>query len=653
MARPRTFALLITAVTAAALLGAAVLAVRWSDVDEVQVGSTALLTLPSAVVGLVIGLRRPDNLVGPLMSLQGAVFAVMIGWQGAYDQVLEQDPTALPASPAYVALERGSWMALYVPIALIMLVFPGGRLISRRWRWVVGGLLVVAAAFAMIAAMSPGTLSGPLADEPHPFGIAPLWLRAIGWALLPVFMTLLVASAASMVLRHRRSTDPVERAQVRWLALGAWSLPATLLLCWLSLLATGRPDLAVVGLALIVVAVPASTAVAMLRHDLYDVDRAVSAAATYSVLSACLLAVFTVTEVVGGVLLGRGSAVVAAVATALAAGALAPARKRTQRAVDRRIYPMRATLHRVLAELRTGIDAGTSQPEQLEAVLRQALRAPDLRVGYIVPGSEDARDARGEPVTGDIRIMLSGNGVGVLDPGSSPASRELLREAATGSALFVEIARLRLGMAETMAELRTSRSRMLRHGYRERRALQRDLHDGAQQRLVSLGMSLRLAQRHLTDADFDVDGALDQAVVQLGTAVAELRTIAAGLRPPSLDAGLGVAVRSLAATMPIPVDLALCDDAVPEDIATTAFYVVSEGVANAIKHADPGRLGISLVRRNGHLTVEVRDDGLGGARAGSGLAGLADRVAAAGGELRIDSPPHAGTRLEAVLPCES
>lgn len=653
MARPRTSALLITAVTAAALLGAAALAVRWPDVDEVQVGSTALLTLPSAVVGLIIGLRRPDNAVGPLMSLQGAVFAVMIGWQGAYDQVLQQHPKALPASLAYVALERGSWMALYVPIALIMLVFPGGRLLTRRWRWVVGGLLAVAVAFAMIAAMSRSPLPGPFADDPHPFGIAPLWLRAIGWALLPAFMALLVASAVSMVLRHRRSTDPVERAQLRWLALGAWSLPATLLLCWLSLLATGRPDLAVIGLAFIVVAVPATTAVAMLRHDLYDVDRAVSAAATYSVLSACLLAVFTLTEVVAGVLLGRGSDVVAALATALAILVLAPVRRRARKLVDRHLYPMRAALHQALAELRAGIDAGTSQPEDVESALRQSLRAPDLRVGYLVPGGDDACDARGEPVVGTVQVVLSGNRVGVLDPGGAPASRELLREAAAGSALFVEIARLRLGMAEAMEGLRTSRSRMLRHGYRERRMLQRDLHDGAQQRLVSLGMSLRLAQRHLSDADFDVDGVLDQAVVQLGTAVAELRTVAAGLRPPSLDAGLGAAVRSLAATVPIPVDLALCDDAVPDDIATTAFYVVSEGLANAIKHADPDRVGVSLLRRNGHLTVEVRDDGVGGARAGSGLAGLADRVAAAGGELRIDSPPDVGTRLEAVLPCES
>jgi signal transduction histidine kinase len=205
-----------------------------------------------------------------------------------------------------------------------------------------------------------------------------------------------------------------------------------------------------------------------------------------------------------------------------------------------------------------------------------------------------------------------------------------------------------------MVEMRDSRSRMLRHGYQERHKLQRDLHDGAQQRLVTLGMSLRLAQRHLQDGTIDIDGVVDQAVAQLSTAVAELRTIAEGLRPPSLDAGLGPAIRSLAATVPIPVELAVCDDEVPPDIATTAYYVVSEGLANAIKHSGAGWLGVSLARRNGHLTVKIRDDGVGGAcRAGSGLSGLADRVAATGGVLRVDSPAGGGTRLEAVLPCRS
>jgi signal transduction histidine kinase len=652
--RPRTFALLLTAVTVAALLGAVAMAVRWPDIDLVQVGSTVLLVLPSAVVGLVVGVRRPDNVVGPLIGLQGTVFALMFGWQGAYDNVVLNHPGALPASPSVAALERGSWMVLYVPVALVMLTFPSGHVLTPRWRWVAGGLVAAATVFTLIATMSPHRLSEPFAGETSPFGPAPTWLRVCGWALLPAFLGLLVASAASMVLRHRCSTNSVERAQVRWLALGAWSLPATLLLCWLSLLLTGRPDLAVIGLAFAVVAIPAAAAVAMLRHDLYDVDRALSAAVTYSALSGLLLAVFTVTAVVLGTLLGRGSAVGAAVATALAVVALAPTRRRAQRIVDRRLYPMRAALHRTLADLRRDIDAGAAQPEDIESALRRALRAPQLRVGYLAPGWETARSVSGQRVTDGVPVTLASTRIGVLDPGATPASKQLIREAADAAALFVELARLRVGMARAMAEIRTSRSRLLRHGYQERHKLQRDLHDGAQQRLVALGMSLRLAQRHLHDGGFDVDGLLDQAMAQLGTAVAELRTIAAGLRPPALDSGLGAAVRSLAATMPVPVELTLCDDDVPDDVAITAYYVVSEALSNAMKHARAHQVVVSLARLNGDLTVAVSDDGVGGAhRAGSGLAGLADRVAAASGELQVLSPVGAGTRLEVVLPCGS
>jgi signal transduction histidine kinase len=640
-------------VTAAALLAMIALAVRQPNLDLVQVGLAVVLSIPAAAVGFVVGLRRPDNAIGPLMSLYAAVFALMLGLQGAYDQAVQQRPGSLPVAAASFALERGSWMALYVPVALILMTFPTGRFLSWRWRWVAVGLIVVTVVFAFIAAMSPAPLPGPLADQ-HPFGTAPLWLRAVGWALLPVFMALLVASAVSMALRYRRSTDPVERAQLRWLGLGAWTLPATLLLCWLSLLLFGRPELGLIGLGFAVVAIPATTVVAMLRHDLYDVDRALSAVATYAVISACLLAVVTATEVVAGVVLGHGSAVVAALGTAVSIPVLAPLRRRAQRAIDRRLYPMRAALQQGTGELRAAIDAGTAEPEDIESTLRQALRAPDLRIGFLPPGEDTALDRRGRPVPNGVTIDLAGAAVGMLEAGETAASNSLLREAANASALFVELGRLRAGMAQAMAEIQSSRGRLLRHGYDERRKLQRDLHDGAQQRLVALGISLRLAQRHLKDSDDEVDALLDHAVTQLGTAVAELRAIATGLRPPGLDAGLGAAVLSLAASAPLPVDVLVADDLVPDDIATTAYYVVSEAMTNAIKHANASRIRIALCRSQEGLLVEVSDDGIGGAHpAGSGLAGLADRVAAAGGELRVDSAREAGTLVKAELPCRS
>jgi signal transduction histidine kinase len=206
-----------------------------------------------------------------------------------------------------------------------------------------------------------------------------------------------------------------------------------------------------------------------------------------------------------------------------------------------------------------------------------------------------------------------------------------------------------------------SRARLLQAGYRERRRLERDLHDGAQQRLVSLGMSIRIAQRHLSDegagARAEIDGLLDQAVAELGTAVAELRAIAQGLRPLDLDSGLGPAIRSLTTALPIPVRLDVLDEDVPDEVATTAYYVASEALANVVKHADAENIDVCVIRRDGHVVVRVSDDGRGGAvaRPGSGLAGLVDRVAAAGGRFSVGqgvgTDTATGTMIEAVLPC--
>jgi signal transduction histidine kinase len=214
------------------------------------------------------------------------------------------------------------------------------------------------------------------------------------------------------------------------------------------------------------------------------------------------------------------------------------------------------------------------------------------------------------------------------------------------------VVRLRLELARALHEVQSSRTRLVQTGYAERRALERDLHDGAQHRLVSLGMAIRLAQRHLDDGTVDVGGLLDQSVAELGTAVAELRQIAHGLRPASLNDGLPVALRTLVSAVPLLVDLEVCADPLPDDVATTAYFVASEAVANVVKHADAERLGLRVSRVDGHLVVRISDDGCGGAASVS-RSGLADRVAALGGSLRIDSPAGQGTLIEAALPCAS
>jgi signal transduction histidine kinase len=629
--------------------------------DIVYLSVSALLGLASTVLGLVVATRRPDNVVGALLTLVG-VIPVWMTAGDLYGAAWQQRPDLVPMSPWFAALQGGTWMFLYVPPALLALVFPDGRLPGRRWRWVAAGLVVVPVVFTALVAFDPAPYAAPLTGVAHPLATpyAPqLQIAAI--ALLPVFLGLLVATAVSMVVRHRRASDPVRRAQVTWFALGALFVPGTLLLCWASYLLIDGPDLVLAGLALTYLAIPAATAVAVLRHDLYDVDRAISAAVTYGIVTAALLAFWTVATFLGGLALGRHSTVAAAGATAVCAAALAPLRSRLQRWVDRRFYPTRQAALEAIAELGRRTHDGTARPEQLEEVLRTTLRDPALRVGYRLPGADVLVDAQGAPLDPDgtrVPVPLGGNEIGAIVH-QSAGSRELVREVAAASALLVEVVRLRVELSGALRDVASSRSRLLTVSYEERRRLERDLHDGAQQRLVALGMAIRLGQRHLGDPATDVNGLLDQAVAELGTAVAELRQIAHGLRPSSLDDGLENALTMLASRVPTPISLDLCPElrtgVLPDVVSTTAYYVASEAVANAVKHAGAAAIGLRVARDADRLTVQVRDEGPGGAalRPGAGLAGLADRVAAAGGGLRLSSPLGSGTLVEAVLPCGS
>ncbi|WP_433420384.1 histidine kinase [Microtetraspora malaysiensis] len=617
----------------------------------------AAFTLPSLVLGVVVAVRRPNSAVGLLLVLVGAT-AMWLGVGELYSLAVARRP-GLPFTELYAAVSEGDWMFLYVPAALLMLVFPDGRLTGPRRRWTAAGLLTVSVLFTVIAAFNPD-------PYPPPFQHTPLLLRvdepylsllnAVGMALLPVFLGLLVASAAAMVLRYRRATDAVRRAQLKWLALGASVLPLTLLLCWAGYLFTGGADLVLIGLAATALTVPAATAIAVLRHDLYDVDRAISAAVTYGLVTAILLAFSTAASFVVGLGAGRASPVAAAAATAVCAAALAPLRVRLRRWVDRRFYPARQAALAAVEDLRARSHAGQAQPEQLEETLRGALRDPELRVGYRLPGETGLVGASGDPLLPGpahvAPVRLGGHDIGAIVRGAT-GSRELLREVASASALLVEVVRLRIEVSRALDEAEAGRARLLRAGYEERRRLERDLHDGAQQRLVSLGMAMRLAQRHLSDGTVDVDGLLDRWVAELAAAVAELRQIAHGLRPSSLDDGLGAALSLLAGTAPVPVTLDVADGDLPDDVATTAYYVASEAMTNAVKHAAPAAIGVQVSRAGDRVTVRISDDGPGGAviRPGAGLAGLTDRVTAAGGTLRLSSPAGGGTLVEAVLPC--
>jgi signal transduction histidine kinase len=222
------------------------------------------------------------------------------------------------------------------------------------------------------------------------------------------------------------------------------------------------------------------------------------------------------------------------------------------------------------------------------------------------------------------------------------------------AALTLENARLHADLLARVDELRRSRARILEAAQSERRRLERDLHDGAQQRLVTLALELGRLEARL-GSDPDAREALAQARAELGLSLAELRELARGIHPAIVTGhGLAAAVESVAARAPVPVELRVdLDSRLPEPIEVAAYFLVSEGLTNVAKYAHASAASVVISRTNDDLVVEVSDDGVGGADAacGSGLRGLTDRVEALGGCLAVESPVGSGTRMRAQIPC--
>jgi signal transduction histidine kinase len=231
---------------------------------------------------------------------------------------------------------------------------------------------------------------------------------------------------------------------------------------------------------------------------------------------------------------------------------------------------------------------------------------------------------------------------------------ELLRSVAAAAGLAMENERLQAQLRARVEELRASRARIVEAGTQERRRLERNLHDGAQQRLVALSLTLRLAQGKLHKDPDKANDLINAAQEELTLALAELRELARGIHPAILsDRGLGPALEALAGRAPIAVELAeVPDDPFPEAIEAAAYFVVAEALTNVVKYAHASQATVRVSRDNGHAVVEVADDGIGGADPGrgSGLRGLADRVSALDGNMHLDSPAGAGTRLRAEIP---
>ena len=347
----------------------------------------------------------------------------------------------------------------------------------------------------------------------------------------------------------------------------------------------------------------------------------------------------------------------------MVAVAFAPVRAKLQVLVDRRFsraqWEARARVSAFLEDVR----AGRSAPEEIEQVLREVLDDRSLEVLIWLPSSKEYVDVAGRSTRElpqdrpCVRVEADGRPLAVVvHADAGPEAAQLARDVVMSATLVLEIARLRVELRRQLAEVQDSRARLVVAQDAERRRLERDLHDGVQQRLVSIGLALRHAQHQLNLSD--AEGArdtVDSAVAGLARAVHELRELTHGLPPSQLDAGLAPAFQELARRATLPVDVEVGGGRWDRRLEATAYYVGCEGLTNAVKHASANRVALSAQRMDGSLVVTVTDNGVGGAtvEGGSGLRGLADRVASVGGILRIDSPAGAGTTITAELPCES
>jgi signal transduction histidine kinase len=310
------------------------------------------------------------------------------------------------------------------------------------------------------------------------------------------------------------------------------------------------------------------------------------------------------------------------------------------------------------------VELERTPPGHVRDALARVLGDPSLELALWLPDRQTYVDGAGEPV--ELPGVGTDRAVTVLGPAEAPVGalvhdpillerRALVVSAAAAARLALENERLQAELRAQLAELHASRARIVSAGDEERRRLERNLHDGAQQRLLSLGLALQLVRTKLGEEANGAAELLDEADDELRAALDELRELARGIHPAVLsEQGLTAALKTLAERSPVPVTIAeVPEHRLPAPTEAAAYFLVSEALANVAKYAHASRVRVSVTQCNGHLDIDVDDDGVGGAdpSRGSGLRGLADRVHALDGRLELDSEPGQGTHVHAEIPC--
>jgi signal transduction histidine kinase len=324
----------------------------------------------------------------------------------------------------------------------------------------------------------------------------------------------------------------------------------------------------------------------------------------------------------------------------------------------------RLTRAGAVGNLVSRLGEGRERRAGLREALAEALGDPTLELAYWLPDRERYVDAEGRavelppPGSGRAWTAVARDGeplAAIMHDASLADERELIDAAGAAAALTLENERLDAELRARVQELSRSRERLIEVGLAERRGLERNLHDGAQQRLVALALSLRLARGKVEEDPEGASALLEEAMEELAEATSELRELARGIHPAVLsDRGLPAALETLAGRAPVVVDVIETPaDTLPAPVEAVAYYVVAEALTNVAKYAEAQRAEVRVTRDNGRVIVQVTDDGVGGAdpAGGSGLRGLADRLAAFDGRLEVESPRGAGTTIRAQIPC--
>ena len=689
-------------VTALSVTGVVLTVLAWGDLKAEDAVSN-LASAPAAVLYATLGalvVRRAGNIIGWMLLGIGAGQAIM-SLASAYAVLGITHPGTLPAPELVGLLAEWSFVPVLTGLGFMLLLFPSGSLPSPRWR-PFAGLGLLATALTMIGfVVRPRLVALPSPGDTSLMFENPLGIRSLGPVLstvligtingLAVLGTVIVAAAfVSLTVRYRSGGREV-RQQIKWIALAAAVVAASQLVALLALAATGDASNPVTVTAYVVVPVtalfgiPAIITLAILKYGLYQIDVIINRAVQYGLLSAALTGVYAGIVIGIGTLAGYAGGPVLTIAAAVTIALLfQPLRRRAQLFANRLVYGRRATPYQALSDfagdmagqldLTEAVDkmvsvlAGATGADRAEAWIRVGA---ELRPAAIWPhgSSSSAAAALGpggglpafEGASRAAAVTHGGELLGALSlqkPRNEPLTGtedELLRHLASQAGLVLRNAALTAELRATIGELRASRRRLVEAQDAERRKIERNLHDGAQQQLIALTIQLGLLEESAGDpaAVRQITPAVKDG---LRAALEDLRDLARGIYPPLLaDQGLLPALQAQARKASLPVEIDA--DSVgrfPQDTEAAVYFCTLEALQNITKYAHASRATVGLSSSGGSLRFTVTDDGAGfdtaATRHGTGLQGMADRLAALGGALHVRSQPGHGTTLTGQLP---